>query len=448
MTKILEHCNAILWGAPVLVLILGVGLYLSIRTGFPQLTLLGRAFRVFWERLRSEDASSFRALCTALGATVGTGNLVGVAGAICMGGPGAVFWMWICGLLGMGIKYAEVLLALRYRIKTREGYLGGPMYNIVHGLGQKFRPLAVAYCLFGLGASFGVGNGTQVNAVISAANRLLPLFGKEPNQGFQLLMGVLLALFVGILLFGGAKKIGTAAQILVPVAAIAYVALSAGVLMLRWRQIPDAILSIVRGAFAPKAVTGGALGSAFLALRIGCSRGVFTNEAGMGTASIAHASADVSHPAEQGLMGLVEVFLDTIVICTLTALVILVSGVPVPYGTDGGATLTVDAFSRLYGNLAPILISIMLLLFAVATILGWSLYGARCAQFLFGEHSWRWYAIVQTGLVVAASIMDGAVIWQAAEVLNGLMAIPNLITLAALSPEIVRLTKDYKNPTQ
>lgn len=451
MTKIFAHLNTLLWGAPALILILGVGLFLSIRMGFPQITLFPQAAADFFKMLlpgKGKDGSSFRALCTALGATVGTGNLVGVAGAICIGGPGAVFWMWVSGLLGMGTKFAEAMLAVRYRRKTQSGYLGGPMYIITGGLGRKYRPLAVAYCLFGLIASFGVGNGTQINAVVSSVNSVLASFHMEPTRTSNLIMGLLLAVLTGTLLLGGAKRIGAAAERIVPLAAGAYLLMCAGVLLTRWEQIPTAFAQILRGAVNPKAVTGGALGSAFQALRIGCSRGVFTNEAGMGTASIAHASANVRHPAQQGLMGIMEVFLDTIVICTLTALVILVSGAEIPYGVDVGPELTTEAFSQVYGSLASVLISLMLCAFAIATVLGWGLYGARCAQFLFGDKSWKPFALAQTAVVVLSALADTATVWQLSETVNGLMVVPNLLALAVLSAELSRLTKEYKKPAK
>ena len=449
MTKIWEVLNAIIWGAPALLLILGVGLYLTFRLRFAQLILLPRALREFFSRLRpgrgsGNGVSPFQALCTALAATVGTGNLVGVAGAICLGGPGAVFWMWICGLLGMVTKYAEAVLAVRYRVKTETGLLGGPMYVITLGLGNRWKPLASCYCLFGVIAAFGVGNATQINAVITGINEVLIRLGKEESQSRNLCLGLLLAVGLGSMLLGGAKRIGEAAQLLVPFAAAAYILMCAGVLLIKAEAVPGAFSMIVRGALSPRAVTGGMLGSAFQALRIGCSRGVFTNEAGMGTAAIAHASAQVDHPAEQGLMGILEVFLDTIVICTLTALVILVSGVPIPYGTDAGAELTTLAFTSIYGEKVAVIIAVSLILFAVATVLGWSLYGARCAEFLFGEKAWNYFVFAQTVTIVLSSVLETASVWQISETVNGLMVIPNLITLAALTPEVVRLTKEYK----
>lgn len=449
MTKFLSGFHAIVWGAPALVMILGVGLYLSLRLRVVQLTLLPRAVREFFAKLRARKSegsgiSPFQALCTALAATVGTGNLVGVAGAICMGGPGAIFWMWVCGVLGMVTKFAEATLAVRYRIRSGDGYIGGPMYVITQGLGQRYSWLACVYCLFGVVAAFGVGNATQINAVITGVNAVLTRFGGQETRTGNLVMGILLAVLVGAMLLGGARRIGAVAERLVPFVSVVYILMCTGVLAVRFREIPFAFSAIVQGAFSPRAVTGGMLGSAFQALRVGCSRGVFTNEAGMGTASIAHASAEVSHPAEQGLMGIMEVFLDTILICTLTALVILVSGVPISYGVDAGAELTTLAFTAIYGEAAAIVIALALACFAIATVLGWGLYGARCAEFLFGGKAWRYFALAQTGAVILGSVLDTGTVWQLSETINGLMVIPNLIALAALTPELVRLTKEYQ----
>lgn len=448
MTKFMSWLNTIVWGPPALILIIGVGLYLSVQLGFIQLRLLPRALKTFASKLRpgkndGEGVSSFRALCTALAATVGTGNLVGVAGAICLGGPGAVFWMWVCGILGMVTKFAEATLAVRFRVKTENGFAGGPMYMMTEGLGKGFRPLAVCYCLFGVIATFGVGNATQISAVVSSVNSCLVRFGGRQTREGNLIMGLLLAALVGAMLFGGAKRIGSAAEKLVPFVSVLYVAMCAGVLVLRIRQVPEALLAIVEGAFSPKAVTGGMLGSSYQALRIGCSRGIFTNEAGMGTASIAHASAEVSHPAQQGLMGIMEVFLDTMVICTLTALVILSSGVSISYGVDAGGELTTAAFTRVYGDWAAMIIAFSLCCFAIATILGWGLYGARCAEFLFGPKAWKYFALAQTGAVIFGSVQNAAFVWLLAETVNGLMAIPNLITLGALTPELKCLVREY-----
>ena len=437
MIRVLTSVNSFVWGAPALLLILSVGLYLSLRLRFAQITLLPKALKVFFSGLAGKDRSGFRSLCTALAATVGTGNLVGVAGAICLGGPGAIFWMWICGILGMITKYAEAVLSVRYRIRGEDGFYGGPMYMMELGLGRRWKFFAILYSLFGLIASFGIGNAAQINAVVTGIHTLVP---ELPD----FVTGVLLAALIGTLLFGGAKAIGAAAETLVPFAAAGYTLMCLGVLVLRAEWIPKALSEIVLGAFSPRAVTGGMLGSSFQALRIGCSRGVFTNEAGMGTAAIAHGGTEVTHPARQGLLGIMEVFLDTIVMCTLTALVILVSGVDIPYGQDAGGVLTQRAFASLYGRSAEFFLTAALCLFAVATVLGWGLYGTRCAQYLFGSHAWKIYAVAQTAMVLLGAVADTALIWQVSETVNGLMAIPNLITLAALSPEVVRLTKEYR----
>ena len=448
MTKILVSVHALIWGAPALVLILGVGLYISFRTGFVQIRLLPRALCDFVRKLtgrekQTEGVSSFQALCTALAATVGTGNLVGVAGAICLGGPGTVFWMWICGILGMVTKYAEVLLAVRYRVRLGTEYVGGSMYIICRGMGHRWKWLAVIYSLFGIAASFGVGNATQINAVLSGINDVLRYFGFPQSSLRNFGIGLLLAVLVGTMLLGGVRRIGQTAEKLIPLVSAAYIILCIGVLILRRHWIGEAFSAIIQGAFSPRAVTGGVLGSAFQALKVGCSRGVFTNEAGMGTASIAHAAAHTDHPVQQGLMGIMEVFLDTILICTLTALVILVSGVPIPYGTDGGSHLTVTAFSSVYGGWVCVFLAIALCCFAFATVLGWGLYGARCCQFLFGEKAWNTFAILQTITVVFGAVMHTETVWLMAETVNGLMAIPNLIAMATLSTEVVRLTKEY-----
>ena len=447
MTQVRLYIQDVILGLPAAALILGVGLFLTLRLGFPQLGLFPRAVGLFFRRMfagkRDGGVSSFQALCTALAATVGTGNLVGVAGAICLGGPGAIFWMWVCAFFGMATKYAEAALAVRYRVKTPDGYAGGPMYTMTYGLGQRFRPLAKAYCVFGILAAFGVGNTAQVNAVVTGVNAAMSRFGGQPSRMGNLLMGLPLAVLAGFLLFGGAKRIGAAAETLVPLAAGAYLLLCVGVLLVFRRRIPIALGQILTGAFCPRAVTGGMLGSAFRALCVGCRRGVFTNEAGMGTASIAHACAE-AEPAEQGLMGIMEVFLDTIVICTMTALVILCSGVPIAYGVDAGAALTTQAFTAVCGGWVSVFLALALCCFAFATILGWGLYGARCAQYLFGAGAWKLFAAAQAGMVVLGAVLRTGTIWAMAETINGLMAIPNLIAMAALSPELTRLTKEFE----
>lgn len=446
----LETVNKFVWGIPVLIMILGIGLYLSIRTGFIQFTMFPRAISCFkrmvtGKRDDNNGVSSYQALCTALAATVGTGNLAGVAGAIAIGGPGAIFWMWVCAIVGMATKYAEVTLALRYRILNSTGeYAGGPMYMIQHGMHRRWQWLSVLYCYFGLVASFGVGNATQINTVIGGINGVIQAFSGQTSACTNILFGIIFAALISILLLGGAKRIGRTTEKLIPLASIGYILLAVGVLIVKAQNIPTALLSILKGAFSPQSVTGGLVGSAFTSLRIGASRGVFTNEAGMGTASIAHAGATVKHPAEQGLMGIMEVFIDTIVICTLTALVILCSGVNVNYGIDTGIALTTQAFSEVYGSWVCVPLAVALCLFAIATVLGWGLYGARCAQFIFGEKIWRFVVILQGIMVVVGSVLGTGTVWILSEIVNGLMAIPNLIALAALSPQLSKLTREYK----
>ncbi len=452
MGGFLDTVYKLVWGVPALLLILGVGIYLAFRTRWVQLRLFPAACKDLWRRLTGRDrrtggVSSFQALCTALAATVGTGNLAGVAGALAIGGPGAIFWMWVCGLLGMGLKLAEATLAVRYRVVEDGQVLGGPMYVISQGLGPAWRPLAAVYSFFGVIAAFGVGCATQVDALLTSVRDLLGHYGHPLSPNGELVLGLVLAVTVLILLSGGARRIGRAAERLVPVAAAGYLVLGGLVLIVRAGQIPEALLSIVQGAFAPQAVTGGLVGSALTTLRIGVSRGVFTNEAGMGTAGMAHGSAQVDHPVEQGLMGIMEVFLDTIVICTLTALVILCSGIPVPYGGEAGMELTAAAFSQVLGGSARIFLTAALCLFAFATMLGWGMYGARCAQYLLGRQVWRWIPWLQALTVVLGTILSSGMVWHLAEIVNGLMALPGLIALAATAPELCRLIKDYERKT-
>lgn len=448
--QILEKLNGIVWGIPTLLLILGIGLYLSIRTKFAQLRLFPTAVSYFFKQFgrpnENADTSSYRALCTALAATVGTGNIAGVAGAIAIGGPGAIFWMWVCAVLGMVTKFAEATLAVRYRRKNKDGeFVGGPMYMIHDVMGPRWHWMASLYCFFGVVASFGVGNATQVNAVIGGINGVISAYGGLVSAKFNLLLGCLMAILILAMLLGGFRRVGAIAEGLVPFASIAYMFLSFVVLMACYKRIPSAFVSIVRGAFQPRALTGGVIGSVLLSLRVGASRGIFTNEAGMGTAAIAHASSNVDHPVQQGLMGIVEVFLDTIVICTMTALVILVSGVPVGYGEDVGVVLTTQAFSAVLGEWVCIPLAVALCCFAIATILGWGLYGVRCAQYLFGESSWKKFVYLQAITAAISAILGTGTVWILSEIVNGLMAIPNLIVLAYLTPELVKLCKQFNN---
>lgn len=443
----LERLNEILWGIPLLVLLVGTGLLLSFRTGFVQLRLLIPSIRLFFRQWKGEEKengeSSFRALCTALAATVGTGNIAGVAGAIAIGGPGAVFWMWVSGFIGMATKFTEAALAVHFSEKRKDGErVGGPMYTIEMGLGSAFRPMAVLYCLFGLVAVLGVGNATQINAVVIAVSDAAAKFGIVFNRKMQLAFGAVMAVAVWAMISGGASKIGSAAEFLVPFASVIYLLLGLGVIAWRFDRIGQVFSEIFVGAFSPKAVTGGAVGSAWTALRIGVSRGVFTNEAGMGTAAMAHGGAQGVSPVQQGMQGIVEVFLDTIVICTMTALVILLSGLDIPYGQTAGVELTASALAICYGDWVRGLLSVCLCCFAVATVMGWGLYAGRCLEYLTGKINWKRFALVQSLGVMAGTILESSWVWDFAEIANGLMAIPNLVALILLSGKTVNLILD------
>ena len=380
-----------------------------------------------------------------MAATVGTGNIAGVAGAITLGGPGAVFWMWICAFLGMILKCAEATLAVRFRRKNDKGeWIGGPMYMIEQGLGHKWKWLATIYAFFGVVAAFGVGNATQVNALLGGIHSAADVFDVHVIPAADYVIAAVLAILVAAMLSGGAKRVGAFAERIVPFASVIYLILGLGVLIVRRQAIPEALETIVAGAFSPRAVTGGMIGSFLTSCRIGSSRGVFTNEAGMGTASIAHAAAQVKHPVEQGMMGIMEVFLDTIVICSVTALVILCSGVEIPYGTDMGSELTSAAFSQIYGGWVAILIAASLILFALATILGWGYYGMRCAQYLFGENAFRLFVLLQAATVILGAVLNTSTVWLLADTVNGLMAIPNLIALLTLRYEFFKQIKDFQ----
>lgn len=449
MKLFIQSINAFIWGIPVLVMILMTGMHLSIRTGFAQIRLFPVAVKHFLQSINNRDrkrntVSGYRALCTALAATVGTGNIAGVAGAIAIGGPGVVFWMWVCAVLGMVTKFAEVTLSLHYRQNKCGEYIGGPMYMIQKGLSSKYHVLAYAYCFFGVVAALGIGNAVQVNAVIDGIKSVVYLVQPEFNLYHRLILGILISFLIIPIFKKGVSGIGGIAEKLVPLASVIYILMAAAVLCMRFHRIPAAITSIFQGAFTPAAATGGVVSSALLTLRTGAARGVFTNEAGMGTASIAHSASDATHPAEQGLMGIMEVFLDTIVICTLTAMVILCSDISVPYGSDPGILLSLDAFSSILGNWSKILLAILTCIFAFATILGWGLYGARCFQFLFGTNTWNLFVYAQSAAVILGAVLDTSFVWILSEIVNGLMAIPNLIAVSALSGTFLKIIMDFQ----
>ena len=445
--------NNFIWGVPAMVCIIGVGLYLSIRTGFLQIRKFPYAIRTTIGRMfRKKDASDgaitpFQAVCTALAATVGTGNIAGVAGALAIGGPGAVFWMWVSALLGMCTKFSEVTLAVQFRETNADGELvGGPMYYIKNGLPKCWHWLAYLFAAFGVLTVFGTGNATQVNTITTAINSALTNYDLlKPDQisTSNLIIGIVITIMIAMILLGGIKRIGQVTEKLVPFMALLYIVLALGVILLNFNVVPSVFASIIEGAFHPSAVTGGVVGSLFLSMKKGVSRGIFSNEAGLGTGSIAHACADTRKPVKQGMFGIFEVFTDTILICTLTALVILCSQVSIPYGQAAGAELTIQGFTATYGNWVSIFTAVAMCCFAFSTILGWGLCGARCIEFLFSSKVTKPFMVVYSLVAILGATADLGLMWNIAETFNGLMAIPNLIALFLLSGTVVKLTKAY-----
>ena len=451
--------NGIVWGIPAMVLILGAGLLLSCLCKFPQFTRLGYIMKnTLGKALKKSDGPSkagavspFKAMCTALAASIGTGNIAGVSGAIAIGCPGAVFWMWISALVGMCTKYSEVTLAVKYRERNSQGdWVGVPMYYIKNGPGQKWTWLAVIFALFGGLASFGIGNLTQVNTIASTVNEAISGFvsTSESQQGMiALAVGVVCAVIVFIVLVGGIQRIGDVCALLVPVMAIIYVIASLIVIFVNITAVPAAFSAIFVGAFNPKAVAGGVAGATIkTAITKGVGRGIFSNEAGLGSAPIAHAAADVEDPVEQGIYGVFEVFMDTIVVCTMTSMVVLLGvGVNnIEYGVDKGAALTIEGFKSVFGGTIPaVVVAICLTLFALSTMLTWGLYGTRCFEFLFGSKAVKIYQLVFVVFVVVGATMELQVAWNIADTLNGLMAIPNLIAVLVLCPVVAKLTKEH-----
>lgn len=444
--------NGLVWGVPAMVCIIGVGILLSVRTGFIQFRKFPYAMKATLGKIfkKSEagegSITPFQAVCTALAATVGTGNIAGVAGAIAIGGPGAVFWMWISALLGMCTKFAEVTLAVHFRERNEHGdYVGGPMYYIKNGLSKKWHFLAVLYAAFAVLTVFGTGNATQVNTITTAINSALLNYNviNESTQGMvSLIIGIVITVVVGMVLLGGIKRIARVTEKLVPFMAVLYVILGIGVIVLNVEKVPSVFYSIFYGAFNPSAITGGVVGSLFVSMQKGVSRGIFSNEAGLGTGSIAHATADTKDPVEQGVFGIFEVFADTIVICTLTALTILCSGVTVNYGVAAGAELTISGFTATYGSWVSIFTAVAMCCFAFSTILGWGLYGARCMEFLGSAKFIKPFMVVYSLMGIVGATMDLGLLWSIADTFNGLMAIPNLIALFLLSGTVVKLVKE------
>ena len=445
--------NNFIWGVPAMICIVGVGLFLSFRTKFIQIRKFPYAMKVTFGRMfKKREASDgaltpFQAVCTALAATVGTGNVAGVAGAIAIGGPGAVFWMWMSALLGMCTKFSEVTLAVHFREKNKDGdYVGGPMYYIKNGLKKHWLWLAYLFSAFGVLTVFGTGNATQVNTITTAIDSALfnyNIISEDTAPTLNLIIGIVLAVLIGLILLGGVKRIGQVAEKLVPFMAVFYIILAIGVVVININHVPEVFADIFKGAFNPASVTGGVVGSFFMSMKKGVSRGIFSNEAGLGTGSIAHACADTRKPVKQGFFGIFEVFVDTIVICTLTALVILCSGVPVGYGQAAGAELTISGFTSTYGGWVSIFTAVAMCCFAFSTIIGWGLYGTRCIEFLFNSHVNKPFMLVYSLVAIVGATLNLDFLWSVAETFNGLMIIPNLIAVFMLSGVVVNMVKEY-----
>ncbi len=453
----IEHINSVInkfiWGIPAIICIVGVGLYLSIRTRFIQIRKFPQAMKqtigkVFDKKEAVNGSMTpFQAVCTALSATVGTGNIAGVAGAIAIGGPGAVFWMWMSAFLGMCTKFSEVVLAVHYREKNEKGELvGGPMYYIKNGLGKKWNWMAVLFSVFGVLTVFGTGNATQVNTITAAINSALlnyNLISQDKVMTTNIVISIIIVILVATVLLGGVKRIGKVSEKLVPFMAILYIILAIGVVVLNVKHLPDVFYSIFYGAFHPAAITGGVVGSFFTSMTKGVSRGIFSNEAGLGTGSIAHACADTESPVHQGFFGIFEVFADTIVICTLTALVILCSGVPITYGQAAGAELTILGFTSIYGNWVSIFTAVAMCCFAFSTIIGWGLYGARCVEYIFSSKMVKPFMVLYSLVAIVGGTMDLGLVWSISDTCNGLMVIPNLIAVFLLSGTVLKLVKEH-----
>lgn len=440
INTLVNYLNALVWGPPMLVLILGCGLFLMLRLKFMPLSKIGAGFLMLWRGRSKGDENSgeispFQALMTCLAATVGTGNIAGVATAIFLGGPGALFWMWCTALVGMATKYGEVVLAVHYREKDDRGdHVGGPMYAIKNGLGKKWLWLGTAFAIFGGFAGFGIGNMVQVNSMAHALQSTfdIPLW----------LTGVTSMVLVGMVILGGIKRIGKVAATLVPFMCVAYICASIVVLYVHASAIPTAFELIFTHAFSPVAATGGFAGAAVMAaIRFGVARGIFSNEAGLGTAGIAQAAGTTDSPVRSGLIGMLGTFIDTLIICTLTGLAIICSGV----WTSGasGAALSAAAFESAMPGYGGAILSIALVVFAFTTVLGWSFYGEKCWEFMFGTKAILPFRIIWVLAVPFGAIAQLDFAWLLADTLNGLMAIPNLLSLLLLSPVVVRLTKEH-----
>ncbi len=454
IVKVNSFLNGIVWGWPCLILLVGTGVYYTIRCGWVQFKWFGYIMKntigkIFEKKEAGEGAvTPFQAVCTALAATVGTGNIAGVTGAIALGGPGAVFWMWISALFGMCTKFAEVTLAIHFRERNDKGdWVGGPMYYISKGLGKNWKWLGSLFALFGMLAAFGIGNMTQINSIVTSISGTINSFTPINVNTANLIIGIIVAIFCGIVLIGGLKRIGQVTEKLVPFMAVIYILSALIIFFTHIGNIGNVLRSIFVGAFTPSAVVGGAAGVTIsAAVKRGVGRGVFSNEAGLGSAPIAHAAADTDSAVRQGCFGVFEVFADTIVICTLTAFAVLMSGTPINFGQAAGADLTIAAFGTTLGRAGGIIISVGLTLFATSTILSWCLYGTRCAEFLFKTTKIiKPYQVIFCLIIVLGAVTELSLVWDIADTLNGLMALPNLVGLLALSPIVIKLTREYFN---
>ena len=457
ITEINSTINSFVWGLPMMILILGVGVYLSVRCGFPQFRhflhiMKNTAGKAFEKTEKKEGAvSPFKAMCTALAASIGTGNIAGVSGAIAIGGPGAIFWMWISALLGMCTKFAEVTLAIRYRERNKKGdWVGGPMYYITNGLGKSWKWLACVFAAFGALAAFGIGNMTQINTIAGTVNTAISGFvstTESQQTTIAWVVAIICAIICAFVLIGGIQRLADVCALMVPFMAVIYIVAALVVIGANVSAVPAAFSAIFVGAFNPASVAGGLAGVGIkTALTKGVGRGIFSNEAGLGSAPIAHAAADVDHPVKQGIYGVFEVFMDTIVVCTMTALVVLLGvGVQnIEYGTDIGANLTIKGFESVFGTGIPgVAVAICLSLFALSTVLTWALYGSRCVEYLFGFKASKVYQVIFCLFACIAGTVELSLAWAIADTLNGLMAIPNLIALALLSPTVIKLSKEY-----
>ena len=439
MLELLNQIDTFVWGPPLLALLVGTGIWLTIRLRLLQVFKLGSALKLIFcaKNDGSGDVNSFRALCTALAATVGTGNIVGVATAIKAGGPGAIFWMWIAAFFGMATKYAECLLAVKYRTVDANGAIsGGPMYYIENGLGKKYKPLAVIFAVFGiLCAYFGIGTFAQVNSIVEIT---------RISAGIPVVYtGIALTVLVAVVTIGGLKSIARVASKIVPLMALLYFVTTVGILITFADQVPAAAALIIESAFNPTAASGGFLGATvMMAMRNGVARGVFSNESGLGSAPIVAAAAKTKWPAEQGLISMTGTFIDTIIICTLTGLTLVVTGVW--QGDLNGAAMTEQAFVMGFPTFGSMLLMVGLVLFAFTTILGWNYYGERCVEYLMGVKAILPYRLIFIGLIACGPFLKLEEIWVLADIVNGLMAIPNLIALLALTGVIVAETKKYQ----